>query len=63
MSSDKDLLALNGLKWNPFMSNIPAEALWEPPVQSPSSSVSRPSCGRRVLTDLRRTRPGQVQGP
>ena len=31
MNSDKELLALCGLKWNPFMSNIPAEALWEPP--------------------------------
>jgi len=28
---EKEILALYGLKWNPFTSNIPAEALWEPP--------------------------------
>ena len=28
---DKKLLALYGLKWNPFSSNIPVEVLWEPP--------------------------------
>ena len=31
MINDKEILALYGLKWNPFTSNIPAEALWEPP--------------------------------
>jgi type II secretory pathway predicted ATPase ExeA len=29
--NDKKLLALYGLKWNPFLSNIPVEALWPPP--------------------------------
>ncbi len=28
---NKKLLALYGLKWNPFLPNIPAEALWSPP--------------------------------
>jgi type II secretory pathway predicted ATPase ExeA len=31
MTRDKKLLALFGLKWNPFVSNIPAESLWIPP--------------------------------
>lgn len=31
MTHDKELLALFGLKWNPFISNIPAESLWIPP--------------------------------
>ena len=29
--NDKKLLALYGLKWNPFLPNIPIEALWPPP--------------------------------
>ena len=29
--SDKKLLALYGLKWNPFLPDIPTEALWYPP--------------------------------
>ena len=29
--SDKKLLALYGLKWNPFLPDIPTEALWHPP--------------------------------
>ncbi|OEU53998.1 MAG: general secretion pathway protein GspA [Desulfuromonadales bacterium C00003096] len=29
--NDKQLLALFGLKWNPFLPNIPVEALWSPP--------------------------------
>jgi type II secretory pathway predicted ATPase ExeA len=29
--NDKKLLALFGLKWNPFLPNIPVEALWPPP--------------------------------
>jgi type II secretory pathway predicted ATPase ExeA len=29
--NDKKLLALYGLKWNPFSPNIPVEALWRPP--------------------------------
>jgi len=29
--SDKKLLALYGLKWNPFLPAIPVEALWHPP--------------------------------
>lgn len=29
--NDKQLLALFGLKWNPFSPNIPVEALWSPP--------------------------------
>jgi len=29
--NSKTLLALYGLKWNPFLPNIPAEALWRPP--------------------------------
>jgi type II secretory pathway predicted ATPase ExeA len=28
--NDKKLLALYGLKWNPFLPNIPVEALWPP---------------------------------
>lgn len=31
MRNDKKLLALFGLKWNPFVSNIPVESLWIPP--------------------------------
>jgi type II secretory pathway predicted ATPase ExeA len=29
--NDKKLLAIYGLKWNPFLPNIPVEALWPPP--------------------------------
>ena len=29
--NDKKLLAIYGLKWNPFLSDIPTEALWQPP--------------------------------
>ncbi len=29
--NEKKILALYGLKWNPFLPDIPAEALWEPP--------------------------------
>ena len=29
--NEKKLLALYGLKWNPFLPNIPTEALWRPP--------------------------------
>lgn len=29
--NQKKLLALYGLKWNPFLPDIPAEALWQPP--------------------------------
>ena len=29
--NDKKLLAMYGLKWNPFLPNIPVEALWSPP--------------------------------
>ncbi len=29
--NNKKLLALYGLKWNPFLSDIPTEALWQPP--------------------------------
>lgn len=28
---DKKILALFGLKWNPFLADIPTEALWQPP--------------------------------
>jgi hypothetical protein len=31
MNNDKKILALFGLKWNPFLPNIPVEALWQPP--------------------------------
>jgi hypothetical protein len=31
MTHDKKLLVLFGLKWNPFVSNIPVEYLWIPP--------------------------------
>ena len=31
MKTDKHLLALYGLKWNPFLSDIPVEAIWSPP--------------------------------
>lgn len=30
MTSEKQLLALYGLKWNPFLSDIPVEAVWTP---------------------------------
>ena len=29
--NDKKLLAMYGLKWNPFLPNLPVEALWPPP--------------------------------
>lgn len=29
--SEKQLLSLYGLKWNPFLSDIPVEAIWTPP--------------------------------
>lgn len=29
--NNKQLLALYGLKWNPFLPNVPVEALWRPP--------------------------------
>lgn len=35
MTHDKLLLALFGLKWNPFLSNIPVESLWTPPAFEP----------------------------
>lgn len=35
MTHDKKLLALFGLKWNPFLSNIPVESLWTPPAFEP----------------------------
>ena len=31
MNNDKKILALFGLKWNPFLPNIPVAALWQPP--------------------------------
>jgi len=31
MTTDKQLLSLYGLKWNPFISDIPVEAIWSPP--------------------------------
>ena len=31
MNNNKKLLALFGLKWNPFLPNIPTEELWYPP--------------------------------
>ncbi|MCP4296369.1 MAG: ATP-binding protein, partial [Proteobacteria bacterium] len=31
MMNNKKLLALYGLKWNPFLPDIPTEALWHPP--------------------------------
>ena len=31
MTSEKQLLALYGLKWNPFLPDIPVEAVWTPP--------------------------------
>jgi general secretion pathway protein A len=37
MTRDKKLLALFGLKWNPFLSNIPVESLWTPPAFEPFS--------------------------
>jgi general secretion pathway protein A len=35
MRNDKKLLALFGLKWNPFLPNIPVESLWVPPAFEP----------------------------
>lgn len=32
---DKNLNALYGLKWNPFLPNIPEEGLWHPPCAEP----------------------------
>jgi len=34
MKNDKQLLAFYGLKWNPFLPDIPVEALWHPPQMS-----------------------------
>ena len=31
MNNNKQLLAYYGLKWNPFLPNIPVESLWHPP--------------------------------
>ena len=31
MTSEKQFLALYGLKWNPFLPDIPVEAVWTPP--------------------------------
>ena len=31
MNNEKKILALFGLKWNPFLPNIPVDALWQPP--------------------------------
>jgi general secretion pathway protein A len=31
MNNEKKTLALFGLKWNPFLPNIPVNALWQPP--------------------------------
>jgi len=31
MTPDRKLLAIYGLKWNPFLPSIPVEALWTPP--------------------------------
>ena len=33
--TDKQLLGLYGLKWNPFLTALPAEALWPPPGAEP----------------------------
>jgi general secretion pathway protein A len=33
--NDKKIQALYGLKWNPFLSNVPVEALWKPPGFTP----------------------------
>jgi len=33
--NDKHLQALYGLKWNPFISDLPVEALWVPPALNP----------------------------
>jgi type II secretory pathway predicted ATPase ExeA len=35
MTYDRKILALYGLKWNPFLSNIPVESLWTPPFFEP----------------------------
>ncbi len=35
MTHDKKLLALYGLKWNPFLPNIPVEAVWTHPAFEP----------------------------
>lgn len=29
--NDKNMLSFYGLKWNPFLPDIPNEALWSPP--------------------------------
>lgn len=31
MNNNKQLLAYYGLKWNPFLPNVPVESLWHPP--------------------------------
>jgi len=31
MNNEKNIAALFGLKWNPFLPNIPVDALWRPP--------------------------------
>jgi len=35
MTHDRKLQALYGLKWNPFLTDIPVEALWTPPTFEP----------------------------
>jgi general secretion pathway protein A len=35
MKHDKKILALYGLKWNPFLPDIPVESLWTPPFFEP----------------------------
>ncbi len=35
MNNSRKLLSLYGLKWNPFLPDVPREALWTPPMFSP----------------------------
>lgn len=36
---DKQLLALFGLKWNPFQADLPVDSLWLPPAIDRKSVV------------------------
>jgi len=60
--NDKKLLALYGLKWNPFLPNIPVEDLWVPPaIESFLFRVEKPGYGWGICPCLRRTRSREVK--
>jgi len=58
--NDKNLLALYGLKYNPFMPNLPVEAIWVTP-ETKELCPSRPGndFARRICPYHRRSRSGK----